>query len=240
MLDGVCTSFLAYTPPKPASSTVFDPPQVSDEDDTDPHIRPKVYIRNALPEETSGIGTAHAEQTIAWSKHGHALRSHGTFLHALARAATPQDSLHVPRPSQSPRVDEAHLASIASTLSAVAGSARKCVAQVVQDGASVTHGNHRKLAEDTLNGNDVQDRVLVVKLINHSRVNRFQPSYGSEHAIMSIIAITCIVVIITLTNYNMHNMYNCYNVYNYHYEDHRRFPRLRRRHTRRSWIQCPS
>jgi hypothetical protein len=49
----VCTSFLAYTPPKPASSTVFDPPQVSDEDDRDPHIRPKVYIRNALPEETS-------------------------------------------------------------------------------------------------------------------------------------------------------------------------------------------
>ncbi len=85
-LDGVCTSFLACTPPKPASSTVFDPPQVSDEDDTDPHIRPKVSIRNALPEETSGIGTTHAEQTIAWPKHGYASRSHGTFLHALARA----------------------------------------------------------------------------------------------------------------------------------------------------------
>ena len=55
----------------------------------DLHIRAKVYIRYALPEESSGIGTAHAEQTIAWPKHGYALRSHGTFLHGLARAATP-------------------------------------------------------------------------------------------------------------------------------------------------------
>ncbi len=70
--DGVCNSFLAYTPLKPASSTVFDPRQVNDADATEPHIRPKVYIRNALPEETSGIGTAHAEQTIAWPKPGDA------------------------------------------------------------------------------------------------------------------------------------------------------------------------
>ncbi len=48
------------------------------------------------------------------------------------------------------------------------------------------------------------------------------------------------IVIKTHTNYNMLNVYNCYNVYNYHFEDHRRFPRLRRGHTRRSWIQCPS
>ncbi len=80
----MCSSFLADTPPKPASSTVFDPPQVNDADATEPHIRPKVYILDALPpaEEPSGIGTAHAEQTIAWPKHGNASRSHGTFLHA--------------------------------------------------------------------------------------------------------------------------------------------------------------
>ena len=89
MPDGVCTAFPADTPPKQASSTVFDPPQVSDADATEPHIRPKVYIRNALQEETSGIGTAHAEQTTAWPKHGDASRSHGTFLHASSRAATP-------------------------------------------------------------------------------------------------------------------------------------------------------
>ncbi len=76
-------------PPTPASSTVFQLPQVSDEDDTEPHIRDKVYMCYELPEETSGIGTAHAELTLAWPKHGYASRSHGTFLHALPRAAAP-------------------------------------------------------------------------------------------------------------------------------------------------------
>ncbi len=90
--------------------------------------------------------------------------SHGTFLHAASRTATLIDSLHVPGPSQSPLVDEPHPASITSTRTAVAGSAKKCVVQVVRDSAGVTDGNHRKLAEDTLDGNDVQDRVLEVKL----------------------------------------------------------------------------
>ena len=48
--------------------------------------------------------------------------------------------------------------------------------------------------EDTLNGNDVQDRFLILKLINQPRADRFQPSFTEEHAIMSIIAITCISV----------------------------------------------
>ncbi len=128
-------------------------------------------------------------------------------------------------------------------------------AQVVRYGACVINGNHRKFAEDTLNGNDVQDWFLVVKLIKHPRADRFQPSCTEEHGIMSISAITCISVITCIStimaitcisvimakyNHNMHNMYNCYNVYHYHYQDHRMFPRLRRGHTRRSWIQCPS
>lgn len=197
--DGVCTSFLADTPPKQVSSTVFDSPQVSDTEATEQHIRPKVYIGDALPEEPSGIVTAQPEQTIAWPKHGDASRSHGTFLHESSRAATPWNSLQVPGPSQSPRVDEPHLASIASTRSAVAWSARKCVAQVVRDSAGVTDWNHRKLAEDTLNGNDVQDRFLVVKLVYDPRANRFQPAYKTEPAIMSIIAITHIIEIIMIT-----------------------------------------
>ncbi len=86
---GVCTAFLADTPPKQASSTVFDPPQVSNSDAREQHIQPKVYICDALTEEPSGIGTAHPEQTIAWPKHGDASRSHGTFLHPSSRAATP-------------------------------------------------------------------------------------------------------------------------------------------------------
>jgi hypothetical protein len=74
---------------------------------------------------------------------------------------------------------------------------------VERDGASVTNGNRRKFVEDALNGNDIQDRFLVVKLMNHLRANRFQPSFTEEHAIMSIIAITCIIVIITQTNHNI-------------------------------------
>jgi hypothetical protein len=163
----VCTSFLADTPPKQALSTVFAPPQDNGSDATEPHIRPQVYIGDALPEEPSEIVAARPAPTIARPKHGDAGCSHGTFLHAASRAATLRDSLHVQGPSQSPRVDEPHPASIASTRSAVAagGSARKCVAQVVLDSAGVSDGNHRKLAEDTLNGNDVQDRFLVVKLV---------------------------------------------------------------------------
>jgi hypothetical protein len=70
---------------------------------------------------------------------------------------------------------------------------------VVRDGAGVTNGNHRKFAEDTLNGNDLQDRFLVVKLINHPRADRFQPSCTDEHAIICISAITCISVIMAKT-----------------------------------------
>ncbi len=49
-------------------------------------------------EEPSVIGTAQAEQMIVWPKHGDASRSesHGTFLQAASRAATPGDSLQVP------------------------------------------------------------------------------------------------------------------------------------------------
>jgi hypothetical protein len=65
----------------------------------------------------------------------------------------------------------------------------------LSNSAGVANGNHRKFAKDALNGNDVQDRFLVVKLINYQRADRFQPSCTEEHKIMSISAITCISVI---------------------------------------------
>ena len=86
--DGVCTSFLADTPPKQALSTVFAPPQDNGSDATEPHIRPQVYIGDALPEEPSEIVAARPAPTIARPKHGDAGCSHGTFLHAASRAAT--------------------------------------------------------------------------------------------------------------------------------------------------------
>ena len=70
---------------------------------------------------------------------------------------------------------------------------------MVRYGAGVTNWNHRKFAEDTLNGNDVQDRFLVVKLINYPRADRFQPSCTQEHKIINISQITCINVIICIS-----------------------------------------
>ena len=58
--------------------------------------------------------------------------SHGAFLPAALRAAIPWDLLHVTGPSQCPRVDEPHPASIACARPAVAGSARKGVAHVIR------------------------------------------------------------------------------------------------------------
>ncbi len=60
MPDSVCRH-----PPKQALSTVFAPPQVNDTNATEPHILPKVYIGNALPEEPSGIVTGRPEPNLA-------------------------------------------------------------------------------------------------------------------------------------------------------------------------------
>jgi len=80
-------------------------------------------------------------------------------------AAILWDLLHVTWPSQCPRVDEPHPASIARARPAVAGSARKGVAHAVRNSASVPDRYDWKFAQDTLNGNDIQDRFLVVKLV---------------------------------------------------------------------------
>ena len=75
----MCTSFLADTPPKQALITMFAPPQDSGTDATEPHIRPKVYIGEALPKEPSRIVTARPAPTIARPKYGDAGCSHGAF-----------------------------------------------------------------------------------------------------------------------------------------------------------------
>ncbi len=63
-----------------------------------PHIRPKVYIGDALPESPSGIVAARPEPTIAGPKHGDAGCSHGTFLQApvTSRAQQPQRFITCP------------------------------------------------------------------------------------------------------------------------------------------------
>ena len=173
---GRCTSVLAGTPKKQACGTAFDPSQLHERDATEPHIRLNVYHADALPREPIRIIRGQPEQTVAWPKHGDASWSHGTFLPAASRAAIPWDLLHVMGPSQCPRVDEPHSASIACARPAVAGSARKGIAHAVRNSTGVPDRHQWKFSQDTLNGNDIQDRFLVVKLVYHTRSNRLQPA----------------------------------------------------------------
>jgi hypothetical protein len=135
---GRCNSVLAGTPKKQAFSTVFDPPQLHERDTTEPHIWPNVYLADALLREPIRIVSAQPEQTVAWPKHADASCSHGTFYPAGSHAAIQWDLLQV-TPSQCPRVDEPHPASIASARPPVAGSARKGVAHALRDSTGVTY-----------------------------------------------------------------------------------------------------
>jgi hypothetical protein len=82
----------------------------------------------------------------------------------------------------------------------------------VRDSIGVTYGHQGQLSQDTLNGNDVQDRFLVVKLIYHTRSYRLQPSHKNLISINAIICIShlitimCIIQIITIIAYNRNNL----------------------------------
>jgi hypothetical protein len=93
-------------------------------------------------------------------------------------------------PSQCPRVDEPLTASIACTRLVVAWSAWKEIAHVVLDDPSVAYGYNWQLSQDTLNGNDIENGFLVVKLVKHPRANGFQPSYQKLISTMTTIADT--------------------------------------------------
>jgi hypothetical protein len=160
-----------------------------------------------------------AYQTVAGSKHGELSCSHGTFLQTALYVAPclhpPFHSLHITGPSQCPRVEKPHPASVAGTRPAVAGCARK---EVVQD------RHYRKFSQDTFDGDDVENRFPVVELVYNPRNNTTQANLlfnNNSH-----------------NSYNMHNMYNCYNCYNYHSQDRRMIPTSIRAHNRRTWIQC--
>ncbi len=74
-------------------------------------------------------------------------------------------SLHVTGPSEFPRVDKPHAASIAGTRPAVAGSTRKDVVQMVWNCPCVADGYNWQFSQDTLYHYDGQTRVLVVELV---------------------------------------------------------------------------
>ena len=127
-----CTSDLADTLEKEAFCTVLDPPQLHERDATEPYIWPNVYLAFLLPNDPSKIVRGQPEQTVSWPKHGRGV----VFTWSLspcgfARCNSVRDLLHVTGPSQCPRVDEPHSASIACARPAVAGSARKGVSHAV-------------------------------------------------------------------------------------------------------------
>ena len=94
--DGVCTSFLADTPPKQASSTVFDPLLVSDADAAEPHIWPKFYLTDAQPNNPSESCSGYVYQTGAGPEHGELSCSHGTFLHVAPYVAQSHSAINPP------------------------------------------------------------------------------------------------------------------------------------------------
>ena len=105
---------------------------------------------------------------------------------ALCRTVTqchqipPPHSLHITGPAQRPRVDKPHPTSVAGTRPAVAGCARKEVAQVVRNGSGVSNRYDCKFSHDTLNGDDVENRFPVIELVYNSRANRFKPTWTNN------------------------------------------------------------
>jgi hypothetical protein len=72
----------------------------------------------------------------------------------------------------------------------------------VLDGSCVTYGCNSKLSKDTLNGNDIENRFPVIKLLYHLRANRFQPAYQKIIIIITITAIISIVGTMINNEYN--------------------------------------
>ena len=71
-------------------------------------------------------------------------------------------SLHIAGPSQCPRVDKPHPASVPGTRPAVAGRSRKEIVQAVGNGSGVADWNYLHFFQDTFNRNGVENWFLVV------------------------------------------------------------------------------
>ncbi len=161
---------LGQGPLQTVQSTVFAPPQEEHRSASEPNTRSKAYLTDAQPEDPSGSGIGHVYQMGAGFKHGELSCSHGTFLHvtlhvAQSHSQPPFHSLHITGPSQCPRVDKPHPASVAGSRPAVAGCARKDVAQVVQNGSCVSNRHNRQLSQNALNGDDIENRFPVIELV---------------------------------------------------------------------------
>jgi hypothetical protein len=78
---------------------------------------------------------------------------------------------------------------------------------VVRNGSSVTNRHNRKFSQDTFDGDDVENRFLVVELVHNPRTNRLQPNCNEIMSIIAIMYIMSIIAIIRIMAiiYNWHN-----------------------------------
>ena len=139
-------SILTSTPRIRVQTTVFDHLQGHYRDDSDASIEGLLVVQQLYCCKKKIFRTRHTGQRGACPKHGDAPCSNATYFHSTALDKTLFHALHIPGPSQSPRVDEPHPATVAGARPAVAGCAIKHVAQVVRNGRGVSDGDYRKFS----------------------------------------------------------------------------------------------
>jgi len=78
---------------------------------------------------------------------------------------------------------------------------------VVRNGSSVTNRHNRKFSQDTFDGDDIENRMLVVELVHNPRTDLLQPTCNEIMSIIAIMYIMSIIAIIRIMAiiYNWHN-----------------------------------
>jgi hypothetical protein len=78
---------------------------------------------------------------------------------------------------------------------------------VVGNGSSVTNRHNRKFSQDTFDGDDEENRFLLVELVHNPRTDRLQPTCNEIMSIIAIMYIMSIIAIIRIMAiiYNWHN-----------------------------------
>ena len=194
--------FCQRPPETEAENRIHPPPQVHGGDATDQHILPKVYLTNAQPDDPSDRSTGLVYHTGAGSKHGE-LSCHSVHMepfsmtHNMSHCAFNPLSIHYILRDH-PNIHELTnhiLHSVAGTRPAVAGCSRKDVVPLVRNGSCVTNRHNRKFSQDNFDGDDVENRILAVKLIHNPRTDRLQPTCDGIMCIIAIIAIMSIIII---------------------------------------------
>jgi hypothetical protein len=70
-------------------------------------------------------------------------------------------------------MENPHPASVASTLPAVAGCAQYDVVQVVQNGSFVSNRYNYQFSQNSLDGDDIENRFPINELVYNSRDHNF-------------------------------------------------------------------